>query len=185
MATADEDLIDPDEALPDGVTDKPREVLVSLIHDYDGRANTRDLREETGIPSIPHHGDTLVSAGLVERAGKEQAGRGSPATVWEATDDGVHCAEEWAEPVERMDREQMAEEIRDLKEAREQDAAKRQELANQVEELEERLGEKAEASRVEEIANAFNGFKDAVGDRLVQAEREIGLTEQSSGGGED
>lgn len=66
------------------------EKIVAALREYGGQANTREIREWSGISAalISHHSSALQDAGLVEKVGMKDTGEPALATVYALTDEG-------------------------------------------------------------------------------------------------
>lgn len=67
-----------------------REALVEALHFFNGEANTRELREQGGIPrgSMYELVCRMVDWDVIEQVGQEPVGRGGQADVYQFTDLG-------------------------------------------------------------------------------------------------
>lgn len=72
-----------------------REAFVQAIYFYNGKANRKEIREHGDIPkgSMQNLVDRLTEWNVIEHVGKEPAGRGGPADVYQFTDLGRAISE--------------------------------------------------------------------------------------------
>lgn len=68
--------------------------IMETLHEHDGQANTREIREWSGISAalISHHTAVLQDAGLVEKVGIEDVGEPALVTMYALTDEGEGVA---------------------------------------------------------------------------------------------